>query len=196
MDKELLKEAGGAAWLRREYLDNRRSGKSIASELGCRSCTVYAALRKHGIPVRTKSQAGRLGKSGTDFDDARMAALYEAGASTNDLKRMFGASPNTVLDALRRQGVKVRTKKEAAHLHRNVKQRRLPRSSEMIGVVTRCAACDRTENLELHHVNADATDNRKENLIALCWEHHMLLEMLITKALCGLRIQGIVKSLA
>lgn len=41
------------------------------------------------------------------------------------------------------------------------------------GILERkCAFCDKTERLELHHINGNSSDNRLENLQVLCIEHH------------------------
>lgn len=156
--------------------------------------SVYRALGVHGISIREKSRAMRLAKSGVDFDEDAAVRLYEAGMGSGDIAHHLRSSKATVLAAIHRRGVCVRSKTEASRRRRDVTQRRLPRPSSMLGIVDRCLACERTDFLEIHHVNADPEDNRPENMVALCWEHHMLVEYLVGKAVSGLRRRGILST--
>lgn len=176
-----------AEWLRSQYETELRAGTSIAAELGCKYNRVYRALRMHGIPIRPKSRAQRLAKSGRDFDDAEAARLYLSGLGTTAIANELHASITTVMASLERQGIPRRSRQEAGRRRRDVTQRRLPIPKTLLGNVTRCMACERTDCLERHHVNADPEDNREENLVALCWEHHVLVEWLVAKAITGLR---------
>lgn len=188
-----IPQLADAEWLSREYVNGLRTAADIASELGCHKETIYRWLRHHGIPVRPKRRAMRLARSGVDFDDAAAAAMYVAGASAGDIAVRLGASKTTVFGALHRQGVHVRSKREAGLRRRDASQRRMPRPSRLVGDLSQCAACGRQDSLEVHHVNADCSDDRSENLIALCWEHHVLVEYLITRALHGLRQRGVLE---
>lgn len=188
-------ELDDADWLRRKYETERLNAVEIARELGCTADTVYRAMRKHGIASRPKWQATRMAKSGCDLDEAKAAELYRAGASTTDLTKLFGSSSNTILAALKRQGVKTRSAREAQLIRRNVAARRMPKASAMVGVTARCAACGRSDGLELHHVDGDISNNADSNLLALCWEHHMLVELLVTRALQGAKLRGILNAL-
>jgi predicted RNA-binding Zn-ribbon protein involved in translation (DUF1610 family) len=49
-----------AEWLARAYVEFERSATEIAEELGCGHGTVTKWLRRHGIPVRSRSEATRL----------------------------------------------------------------------------------------------------------------------------------------
>jgi IS30 family transposase len=182
-----IPELDDADWLAREYVGNLRPAGEIASELGCSKETIYRHLRRHGIPIRPKRRAMRLARNGVDFDDAAAAAMYQAGASASDIAVRLSASKTTVFGALERQGVKIRSKREAALRRRDTSQRRMPRPSRLVGELSRCAACGTQDSLEVHHVNADCSDGHPNNLMALCWEHHTLVEYLITQALLGIR---------
>ena len=175
-----------AAWLRGEYVDKQRHARLIAEDVGCSKATVYRYLGIHGIPIRSKPQASRLAKSGVDLDEAQVARLYAEGYSTNDLEAMFRSSKGTILAAIRRQGVRVRSKQEAGALHRSAAGRRRPHPRHQVGVAE-CAICGEKRGLEQHHVNADRTDSSPSNLIWLCWEHHVFVEWLVDRAVTGIR---------
>lgn len=51
-------------WLRRRYVDEGASTTVIAAELGCASGTVRDALIRQDIPLRSRSEAGRLDWAG------------------------------------------------------------------------------------------------------------------------------------
>jgi hypothetical protein len=46
------------AWLRRRYVTEGRSTRSIAAELGCNKRSVRLALRRHRIPIRPGGSHG------------------------------------------------------------------------------------------------------------------------------------------
>jgi DNA-binding CsgD family transcriptional regulator len=171
--------------LRRLYLDEMKTGKEIARLLGFSPALVYRRLSEFGL-TRTKRQSCRLAKSGTLLDERLIADLYRKGCSTNDLGRRFGMSPNTVLLVLREQEVQIRTKSEASTLRRPTKKRRSPHPRTLLGT-DKCAICGVGERLEQHHVNGLHDDNRPENVLPLCWEHHLFIEYLVAKALHGIR---------
>lgn len=162
------------------------SASEIATYLGISKATVYRLMERHGIKVRSKHDAGRIARSGNTFDDAQAARLYEAGYSVNDIVPILKCSRNTLFLSLHKNGVKVRSKSEAGTLRRNSSQRRSPHARCLVGI-EKCAICGLTDRLERHHIDADASNDDTDNLIWFCWEHHVFLEWLITKALDGLR---------
>lgn len=174
-----------AVELRRLYVDCSMSAPAIAAELGCNENTVYRALRKHGISVRSKRDAGRMARTGTTFDDREAARLYRAGWSGKRIAAHLHASKSTVFLSLERQGIQRRGKREAACLHRNAAARRSSHPRNLVGTEA-CAICGVTDGLEVHHVNADRSDDSEGNLLWLCWEHHVFVEWLVHRALAGL----------
>jgi len=174
-------------WLRSKYEDELMDGTRISALLGCDRNTVYRAMKRHNIPVRGKPRASRLARSGSDFDEARCCEMYVTGFSTNEIARALGASKASILASLRRNAVTVRSKSEASRLRRDSSRRRTPPPRELLGKLDKCAICGVTRHLEIHHVNGAADDNRSRNLMALCWEHHIFIEYLVTRALNNLR---------
>lgn len=45
----------------------------------------------------------------------------------------------------------------------------------------KCAECGKIDNLSIHHINLDHTDMRPDNLILLCWDHHILKHKSMSK---------------
>lgn len=173
--------------LRRLYEVELLNCREIAERWGIGEVTVLRALKRFRIAVRAKPLASRLVRSGALFDEAEMARLYREGYSTHELTRMFSSSPNTVLATLRRQGVRIRSKREAAFLRRDATARKHVPIQEAIGVLQECAICFSQRQLEIHHIDGCADNNQSENLLALCWEHHVFIEYLVRKAVDGRR---------
>ncbi len=60
MSSHLYPELNDAAWLRDQYLEQRRSTFHIAEIVGCDQTLVYRALRRHGVPTRSKAQSMQM----------------------------------------------------------------------------------------------------------------------------------------
>jgi DNA-binding CsgD family transcriptional regulator len=77
-----------------------KTTKELAVEFSINRLTVSAHLRRAKVPTRRK---------GLDQERAvEVAVLYEAGWSSGQLATRFGVSADTVLKALRREGVRIR----------------------------------------------------------------------------------------
>lgn len=172
--------------LRTLYVEELWSAKDIAARFVCSPTAILKRLDELGIPRRSHVDRCRLAKSGSLFDDAEAARMYQEGFSSNDITRTLGASKSTVLASLRNQGVPIRSKREAATLRRNTGERKRPKPSALRGV-RECMICGGKESLELHHLNGIRSDDRPVNHVWLCWEHHLAVEYLIGQALIGLR---------
>lgn len=94
----------------RYLLDSYRSGmtaEDIASELGIHWGTVYARLRRHGVPTRG---------SRIELPIAEIVALYEGGESENSIAKRFGVERAVIAKRLNEQGVMRRNMTEANRL--------------------------------------------------------------------------------
>lgn len=179
---------GSDEWLRREYVERLQPAPAIARELGCSSATVYRRLGRIGVHIRPKNEAMQLARGGRirgDDVEVRAGEMYRRGYSGNEIAHRLRIGKSEVFAMLERQGVPRRSKREATINRRNTAGRVRPRASELRAVSSTCAACGTDRFIEYHHISGDATDNTPENLIALCWEHHVLLEYLIHQALVG-----------
>lgn len=90
-------------WLAAAYLDQGRSLRSLAAEVGCARDTVARALERHGIE--------RPQPDGRELLDDRewLAAQYRGHDRTAaDIAGEVAASKAAVLAALRRHGIEVR----------------------------------------------------------------------------------------
>jgi hypothetical protein len=54
IDKNKPKHYRGAAWLKTEYVDRRRSMQDIASEFGITAAAINQWLNRHNIPTRSR----------------------------------------------------------------------------------------------------------------------------------------------
>jgi hypothetical protein len=93
------------SWLVEEA--THRTATEIARELGCAPGTVLRAMRLHGIPVN----AARGGRRSTqvELDDRVWLAHRYRNASAPMIAKELGVAPSTVLHALQRHGIPVRT---------------------------------------------------------------------------------------
>ena len=76
--------------------------KELATEFGVSRQTVAAHLRRAKSPVRRRSFSH---KQATEI-----VALYEDGLTSRELADRYGVSTDTVLRALHRHGVKIRSR--------------------------------------------------------------------------------------
>jgi DNA-binding CsgD family transcriptional regulator len=74
--------------------------KDLARTFGIHRVTVSAHLRQHGVSIR--------GQGLNPKDIPQAAHLYEQGWSSLTLAEKFGVSPDTVLTALRKAGIRIR----------------------------------------------------------------------------------------
>ena len=58
----------------------------------------------------------------------------------------------------------------------------------------KCAMCNETKNLQIHHIDGDFKNNDKKNLILLCQDHHYLAERLKCM-ICGRDLIEIIKGI-
>lgn len=92
------------------YLRLRAGGK-VAKALHASEQRVYRVIRAHGIePTGLKEYRDRIRK----FDEAGVALIvseYETGISAAQLGKRLGCSTETILNVLKRAGIKIRSSK-------------------------------------------------------------------------------------
>jgi hypothetical protein len=97
-------------WLRREYVQRKRSAADIARELACSPTAVLDALRRHDLPVRDRGGGNRrqpMPKELQDFTWLNRRYSSE-GASIRQIAVEVNVSGSAVAAALRRAGIKRR----------------------------------------------------------------------------------------
>jgi len=77
-------------FLRREYLQNKKTMKEIAKEVGCGKVTVFEYLKKYNIPTRTYGSWEVWNKGLTKEKDPRVAQSGKKGAETRRKKYKKG----------------------------------------------------------------------------------------------------------
>jgi transposase-like protein len=92
---------GDAAWLRGRYLTDQAPVSAIAAEAGVNPATVYAALRRHDIPLRGKPGARAVRHLDRDWLSARIAE----GATPGAIARDTGMDRSSVLWQLAQYGL-------------------------------------------------------------------------------------------
>jgi hypothetical protein len=102
-------------WLHREYVENKKTIRIIAGQVGCSAGTVHAALARNGIKRRrVGGPPGLRGSKYPEFNNAEW--LYHEYVikekDTNILAKEFGCSMTTVFNALTRAGIKMRNSSE------------------------------------------------------------------------------------
>ena len=97
--------------LEEKYLDERLSSLKIADLIGCSTNQVLKALKRLGIPVRTLSEANK--RYNELFDECWLHEKYsEEGLCSCEIATILGCTHSSVLNALKRFGIPIRTKTE------------------------------------------------------------------------------------
>jgi hypothetical protein len=93
-----------AEWLRRRYVEQRRSAQDIATGTGWSSQYVRDRLRDHDIPLRPAGASPNL----APVDPAGLADWSAQGLSPAQIAARTGYSPSGVRKLLRRAGLPTR----------------------------------------------------------------------------------------
>jgi DNA-binding CsgD family transcriptional regulator len=102
-------------YLRREYVEGRRTAAQLADELGCTHKTVLRYLARYGLPVRGRGQ--RHGKYAELRSASYLRARYVAeGASVSAIAAELGCSRSSVRAALAAAGIRRLTADPARRL--------------------------------------------------------------------------------
>jgi DNA-binding CsgD family transcriptional regulator len=147
----------------------------IAQRLGVSKPTVCFHMRTLGI--RSDSRFSRR------YDWAEIRAYYDTGQSMRECQAKFGFSGAAWTEAVQRGEIEPRPRAEAhdSVFARGVKRNRYHLKRRLLAdglkepVCEECGIAEwrgRPLSLELHHVNGDGTDNRRENLNLLCPNCH------------------------
>jgi 5-methylcytosine-specific restriction endonuclease McrA/predicted DNA-binding protein YlxM (UPF0122 family) len=109
-------------WLRQEYEKKNRSTVDIAEDVNSNPTTVSNHLRKHGIELRTNSEARRIdqlppeARKKLDNEQWLRQEYDEKERTIVDIARQLNAGRSAVNAALHRQGIETRSCSEAAKL--------------------------------------------------------------------------------
>jgi hypothetical protein len=109
LSEEVREYLDDGDWLRRRYVEERASPTEIGKELGCSATSVKRFILKHGIEVRSISEAMKVKRPAERrrLGDARwLREMYvDRGLSTTEMGRLMGCSGGAVLNALEEQGI-------------------------------------------------------------------------------------------
>ena len=94
-------------WLRREYVDKRRSTPDIGKECGVTATTISDWLKRHGIKTRSQSEAQRSQGKHTNKEWLRDQYI-ENERSMADIGGECGVTAATVLKYLRKYNIPTR----------------------------------------------------------------------------------------
>jgi hypothetical protein len=83
LDPAAARRLNDIGWLRRRYVDEGATVREIAVQVGCGHASVAVALRRHGIPVRTRGR--RLGHPLLDDRDWLRRRYVVEGARQSDI---------------------------------------------------------------------------------------------------------------
>lgn len=79
------------------------SFRRVGRRHGCSAMSVYRALRREGVKVRTKSEAATI-----SLPHEEISRAYRRGAKSIDMARQYGVSQTTILRSLWRTNTPMR----------------------------------------------------------------------------------------
>ena len=105
--------------LERLYLQDGRSVRAVGRALRVSDMAVRYRLKKYGLPLRPRAEAGRARRRRPPIPEEQLWDLYEKqGLSLLAIARQAGVVPNTVMMWLARYGIPRRSKSDALRLAR------------------------------------------------------------------------------
>lgn len=130
-------------WLERVYLDEKRNAEQVALMIGCTRTAVHAALKRHGIPVRGRSEAMKLstcnhGSSAprprghlieTIHNPTWLQARVSAGLSGTKIARLASCSSAAVSHAMKKFNIERKVSSEAIAELQRKRQKTAPAPS-------------------------------------------------------------------
>lgn len=102
------------------YLEQGQSPKAIGQQLGCGETTVRTRLKEYGIPMRSRSQAIRLGKGITIEREALVELYWSQGLSIPEVSTYLDCSEDAVRSRMQEYDIPRRTPSESAQLSRGI----------------------------------------------------------------------------
>lgn len=172
-----------ADWLRAQYLDQQRTVKEIAAEVGHSDHAVKDRLRKLQIPLRTNRQVIEMRTQRRRAElGPEVERRYRSGESIETVAAHVGAGWETVRRILAEREVPVRSAAEAAALLK--KPERAPSRARALRKAMRegraaCVVCGAVSGLHYHHRDADPSNNSDDNLVPLCADDHAMIEWFV-----------------
>ena len=167
------------------------SASALGQAYGVSHHRIIHTIRTSGAPVRDKSAALRLARSGR-WSKATPILTREYlereyvrdERSIQDIAQDLHCSPRLVSARLRECEISL---KEPGWRMRGRRRptgvRALSQRARRDHLGTRCAWCESTEELELHHLDGDRSNDAPANLCTLCYACHRRVEWFLSKAL-------------
>ena len=106
--------------LQRLYLEQGLSPRKIGLQLGCGETAVRKRLKEYGIPMRSRSQAIRLGKGITIEREALVEFYWGQGLSIPEVAAHLDCSEDAVRSRMQEYDIPRRTPSESAQLSRGI----------------------------------------------------------------------------
>lgn len=103
------------AWLRKEYIDNKRSSTYMAEECGVSPPTILDWLERYGIPRRSQKESHKPDKEYTDRDWLEREYIDNK-RSMRDIGEECDVSAAVILKWLRRFGIETRRENDYKRL--------------------------------------------------------------------------------
>ncbi len=118
--------------IKKLYTQENSSLFKIAKIMDCSPDTISMRLKRMGVEIDDRNKVKNLNK-----DKIKIIKLYENGKSTQEIAKIFGCVDSSIFNILKKNGIKLRERKEASKLmwkkegHRdNISKKALKRFKE------------------------------------------------------------------
>lgn len=171
-------------FLLKEYIKNKKSSIQIAKEIKCSPPTILNHLKRFNIKIRTISES-RKGKLNPNYIDGRTNKKYnciDCDKEISETSALYGQGRCHSCENKRRHDLNIINVKEENnpnYIHGKAYEPYSSKFNESLKELIRnrdnrkCQLCGCPEiecnrKLDVHHIDYDKKNCKKENLISLC----------------------------
>ena len=171
-------------WLEKRYLQEKKSTKDIAQEVGCCWHSILRWLKEYNIPIRDRYKASNEKRAKLTKEDKMLRVsitkeyliknFVNKKKTVNQIAAEFGTSWDTVRRRILRWNLGMRSPDKKGKYKKSTTHYRKFQKKLLRHYGYKCAICGYDKFVNCCHIKrrADTNDNSLENGIVLCPNHH------------------------